>query len=110
MLSSRLRSARKARNLTQEEVAAVLGISRTGYVKYESGANKPKLKTLQQLAALLGVTTDYLTGAADQPQPAAATPPESLVLIGGRDLSDLSEEDRQAVLQYALYLHDKHKK
>ena len=39
--ASRLRELRKSKQLSQEDVANYLGITRTGYNKYESGDIKP---------------------------------------------------------------------
>ena len=56
----RLRQLRTSKNLTQKDVAEFLGVDRTTYVKYETGASEPNFETLQKLAAFCGVSTDYL--------------------------------------------------
>lgn len=56
----RLRQLRTSKNLTQKDVAEFLGVDRTTYVKYETGASEPNFETLQKLAAFFGVSTDYL--------------------------------------------------
>lgn len=60
----RLRRMRVAKDLSQEEVAKVLGISRTGYNKYESGDIKP-VRKLKELSVLFRVSTDYILGRDD---------------------------------------------
>lgn len=69
----RLKALRKERGYSQEDVAKMLGIGRTTYLKYESGENKPSRK-LKELASLFGVTTDYLLGRDSAPaaRPAAS--------------------------------------
>lgn len=57
----RLRVLREEKGLSQEAVAEILGISRTAYNKYESGAIKP-VRKLEELSALFGVSTDYILG------------------------------------------------
>ena len=57
----RLRALRKERGMSQEAVADALGISRTGYNKYESGDIRP-VRKLEELSALFGVSTDYILG------------------------------------------------
>ena len=70
----RLRSLREKRNLSQQNVADYLGVSRTAYNKYESGAIRPTRK-LEQLAALFGVSTDYILGRSQEvPTDFAANP------------------------------------
>ena len=47
--------ARKAANLTQEELAERIGVSRTAYVRYESGDRRPTPKTASKLENIIGV-------------------------------------------------------
>ena len=59
--ASRLRELRKDKQLSQEDVAKYLGITRTAYNKYESGDIRPTRK-LNELSALFNVSVDYLLG------------------------------------------------
>ena len=54
--------ARKARGMTQEELAARLSISRQAVSKWETGESLPDLYKLASLADELGVSTDELCG------------------------------------------------
>ena len=56
--------------MLQKDVAALLGIDRTTYAKYESGASEPNYETLLKLAEIFGVSTDYILGR-DEKKPAA---------------------------------------
>jgi len=58
----RLRQLRTDRNLSQQDVADYLGITRTAYNKYESGVIQPT-RTVKKLAALYGVSTDFILSA-----------------------------------------------
>lgn len=58
----RLRNLRTDRGYTQKALADFLGVDRTTYVKYETGASEPNFDTLQKLASFFDVTTDYLLG------------------------------------------------
>ncbi len=52
---------RTEQKLTQEEVAAAVGISRRTYINYETGNKLPRnAKTVDQLAAFFGVTPEEL--------------------------------------------------
>lgn len=55
--------------MLQKDVAALLGIDRTTYAKYESGASEPNYETLLKLAEIFGVSTDYILGR-DEKKPA----------------------------------------
>jgi len=59
--SIRLRRLRESRNLSQQEVADAIGISRTAYNKYERGVAQPT-RNIRKLSTLFGVSTDYILG------------------------------------------------
>lgn len=59
--SERLKQLRKQKDMSQEEVAKNIGISRTAYVNYEAGRSRP-VRKLKELADLFNVSTDYLLG------------------------------------------------
>lgn len=59
---TRIRSIREDKDLTQQEVAALLGTSQTMYARYERGANEMPIHHLIKLAQFYDVTTDYLLG------------------------------------------------
>ncbi|MGN1410247.1 MAG: LexA family protein [Eubacteriales bacterium] len=58
----RLKELRVEKKLLQKDVANYLGVNRTTYVKYETGASQPDNDTLKRLADLFGVSLDYLLG------------------------------------------------
>ena len=57
-----LTRVRKARGITQEELAVKLNVSRQAVSKWETGESLPDLYKLALLAEALGVTTDALCG------------------------------------------------
>lgn len=58
-VGKRLCDLRVEKNVTQEEVAKIMGVTRPAYVRWETASNKPKNK-IPELAQYFGVTTDYL--------------------------------------------------
>ena len=62
----RIRDLREDRDLTQKQVAQMLGMSQTGYSKYETGENDIPTAILIQLADFYETTTDYLLGRTDK--------------------------------------------
>ena len=58
----RIRDLREDRDLTQKQVAQMLGMSQTGYSKYETGENDIPTAVLIKLADFYNTTTDYLLG------------------------------------------------
>lgn len=59
-LSKRLIGLRKEKNLSQEELAAVLNVSRQAVSRWETGLAAPSLDKLQFLAEFYGITIDEL--------------------------------------------------
>ena len=57
-----IRDLREDADMTQEQVAAVLGSSQTMYARYERGANEMPIHHLISLCRLYGVTSDYILG------------------------------------------------
>lgn len=51
---------RKAKGITQRELAEKLGVAQPTITQYETGARKPDIVTLKKLAKILGCTTDQL--------------------------------------------------
>ena len=64
----RIRDLREDRDLNQTQVAKMLGMSQTGYSKYETGANDIPTTILIKLARLYGTSVDYLLGETDNPK------------------------------------------
>ena len=62
----RIRNLREGCNLTQKEIAQMLGMSQTGYSKYETGENDIPTAVLIKLADFYQTTTDYLLGRTDK--------------------------------------------
>lgn len=58
----RLRDLREDRDLNQTEVAKMLGMSQTGYSKYETGENDIPTAVLIKLADFYDTSIDYLLG------------------------------------------------
>ncbi len=69
IFGERLRSLRKSRSLTAEEVSRVIGVQRRAYVNYESKARQPTIEQLITLADFFNVSLDYLVGRSDDSRP-----------------------------------------
>lgn len=78
MYHRRLRDIREDHDLTQKQVAALLGIEQTVYSIYERGKREIPIRHLIRLAAYYQVSTDYLLGRTDDPTlRTAVRPPRS---------------------------------
>jgi transcriptional regulator with XRE-family HTH domain len=56
----RIKEAREAKHLTQEQLAEIVGLSTTHISVIERGVKAPKLETFIEIANALGVTSDSL--------------------------------------------------
>ena len=64
-----LRAMREDHDWNQTELAQKLGMSQTGYSKYETGENDVPTAILIQLAEIYQTSVDYLLGLTDGPRP-----------------------------------------
>lgn len=62
---SRIRELREDRDLTQIQMANILGMSQTGYSKYETGENDIPTGILIAIARYHQTSIDYLLGLTD---------------------------------------------
>ena len=62
----RLRDLREDADLTQKQVAKYLGMSQTGYSKYETGENDIPTQVLIALTKFYHTSVDYLLGLTDE--------------------------------------------
>lgn len=61
-LGESLKKIRKQYKMTQEDIAKLLGISRSGYTYYETGKTVPSVEVLQKLSAIYNTTIDVIVG------------------------------------------------
>lgn len=64
----RIRNLREDRDLNQTQVAKYLGMSQTGYSKYETGENDIPTSILIKLSEFYNVSIDYLLNVSDDPR------------------------------------------
>ena len=64
----RIRDLREDKDMNQTEMARVLGMSQTGYSKYETGENDIPTAVLIKLARFYNTSIDYLLGETDDPK------------------------------------------
>ena len=60
-----IRDLREDRDLNQTQIAKMLGMSQTGYSKYETGENDIPTQVLIKLARFYNTSIDYLLGETD---------------------------------------------
>lgn len=65
----RIRDLREDKDLNQTTVAKMLGMSQTGYSKYETGENDVPTVILIRLAKFYNTSVDYILGLTDERKP-----------------------------------------
>jgi repressor LexA len=96
----RLRTLREQRGQSQEDIAKLIGVGRTTYLKYESNENKPTRK-LKELSDLFGVTSDYIMCLSDNPHGESFAGQDGkhfLLFAGQQDLPAYSRTFRIPIL------------
>ena len=63
---NRIRDLREDSDLNQTQIAKILGMSQTGYSKYETGENDIPTAILIKLADFYNVSVDYLLERTDK--------------------------------------------
>ena len=64
--TQRLEDLRKDRDLTQEQVAKMLGLKREQYRRYETGINEIKAGFIMKVCRFYHISADYLLGLTDE--------------------------------------------
>ena len=98
-LSERLRAARKARGMTQAQVAEAVKVSTEFYARCERAQAVPSLETFRDLVVVLEISADDLLAGAIiplvQPSPLAGLPPHLAELT--RDILDLEVSSQRFI-------------
>lgn len=100
----KLRELRKQNNLTQSDMAAILGISRQAYSNYELGTREADHITLIKLADYFNVTTDYLLG---RDTTKSSTDNVKVAVFGGNE--EVTDEMWDEVKNFVEYVKVKYK-
>jgi HTH-type transcriptional regulator, competence development regulator len=74
----RLRFLRKKRNMTQKDLADRFNLGESTIGMYERDEREPSFEFVRQLADFFNVTTDYLLGRTDNPNPPKDDIPKEL--------------------------------
>lgn len=93
MLGLRLRKLRTSFKLNQEELGKKIGVGKTTISQYESETRSPDTGTLQKIAEVFNVSTDYLLGRTDDPNPSQPSAPEWATTKDKRDIKKILEDD-----------------
>lgn len=108
-MGARLAQARRGQNLTQEQLAEKLGVTRQAVSRWESDTAYPETDKIVRMAALFGVSCDYLLGVSNEPELAGDKPPSPVTrllreAVGKKVQLAFYEEDDFIFCDYARIL------
>lgn len=90
----RLTESRKAKNLSQKELAEIFNTSHTTIGKYERDEMTPSIDAAKKLAHILDTSVGYLLGENEQ----SDLFKDPLMLKRFQDIATLPEKDRECLL------------
>lgn len=102
---ARLREARIATGLTQQQVADLIGVTNSTYCGYETGKRQPDVKKLKQLSSVLSVSVDVLLDTdcylqhQNTPPTSSTTTSDEEKLVGL--YRELNDEGQEKLVDYA---------
>ena len=100
VFGARLIAARRARGVTQTQLANAIGSTQRAISYYEAEGGNPPMEVAAKLATALGTTADELLGIATPDTDATPdTTDERRLWRRFRQLLNLPEKDRRAVLR-----------
>lgn len=62
IIGERLKDARKKKNMSQQQLGDLLGVSKVSICGYENGVRIPTIENFVQLLDILDLSADYLLG------------------------------------------------
>ena len=111
LLHERIKNLRFSRNLTQEQLAQQLHISRSAYALYETGKRQLGYDLLCTIADFYHVNIDYLFGRTDNPEQLFYLSPEEKDLLKKFSKLDFrGKENIQWMLQLEYKLQIQNRK
>lgn len=103
-LNLNIMELRIKKGLSQIALAQKLNVARSTVAMWETGKSKPNASKLEELAALFGVSTDYILGVStEQPTVPPTIPPDDPYHFAER-INQLSDENLLALQRYLDFL------
>ncbi|AHM56379.1 transcriptional regulator, XRE family [Peptoclostridium acidaminophilum DSM 3953] len=101
----RLKNLRIEKDLTQQDIADILGVGRATIAGYETKGKQPDFDKLKSISDYFDVSIDYLLGRTDERKPGSKILTKAYHSINA---NGLSEEDIKQVEDYIEFLKSKY--
>ncbi len=101
-LAESLKEIRKKFNMTQDEVALFLGVSRSGYTYYETGKSEPSIDTLKKLATIYDITVDEILSMPKKKIIGRKIAEDDISASGADPIMYMKKDEKSLVMAYRL--------
>ena len=101
-LGESLKTIRKRFNMTQDEVAVFLGVSRSGYTYYETGKSEPSIDTLKKLATIYDITVDEILSMQNKKVMGRKIAEDDIAASGADPIMFMKKDEKSLVMAYRL--------
>lgn len=91
MLNKRIRFLRQTRNLSQVELANLLGVTKQSVSNWENDNIQPSIEMLVKLSEVFSVSTDYMLGIEDKEYLDVSDLPKNVIAHIRQLIDDLRE-------------------
>ena len=95
-IGNRIKTLRKSRNMTQDQLAELVGVTAQAVSKWENDISSPDISLLPKLAEIFQVTTDSLLGVPEKTEIVPAPPKKSGFYVNLGDDEEEEAEDEGA--------------
>lgn len=114
MLGKRLKELRTNKKMTQEELGRKINVTKVSISGYENGNRSPDTETLQKIADIFEVSTDFLLGRTDTPNANGTDKDKSFYIskiakefpdidLMFKDMESLTAEEMEEVYEYIKF-------
>lgn len=97
---------------TQDYVASLIDVARPTYTAYENGTKQPPMDTINKLADLFLVNTDYLLGRTDSPKKETSADIEEVdpkISMFFKDFASAPKERQEEMLRFWKFIKEAEK-
>ena len=100
----RIKRLREKHKLTQAELGKKLNLSKQTISSYENGSRSPDPQTVTEMSKIFGVSTDFLLGQTENPEPKRELPQTVAPYLpeGFEELPPEAKEEIFAIIDYVM--------
>lgn len=105
--SKRLKKLRTEKDISQEDLARLLNISRTSVTNYELGRNEASAQILNKLSEIFHCSIDYLLGKTDIRNSGEQIDDvlnEAMIGMSKKDYEKLTETQKKQIRDFAIFV------